>query len=212
MLKTNVFLSVLIKRFYSKARIAKSYNYSLKNNGFTIVELMISLAVLGIIIAIAMPSLTTFIVSMRVDNEISQLHRLVLTARNSAINMEQNVTLCPLNSSNICSTNWDKQLSIFIDLNNNNVYEPASNETLIKVKQAANSDDTLTYAGFSRITFTPTGQLAGALNSIFRYCPNNYADLSRAVVVTRSGRSYQSSDLDSDGKDEIRGGAEVVCN
>jgi len=211
MLKTNALLDLFIKHFHTKSIVIKHHHSSLKHNGFTIVELMISIAVLGIIIAIAMPSLTTFIVGMRVDNEISQLHRLILTARNTAISMEQNVTLCPLNSSNTCSTNWDEELSVFIDLNNNNKYESASNEQLIKVKQAANIDDTLTYTGFSRITFAPTGQLSSALNSMFRYCPNGYADLSRAVVVTRSGRSYQSSDLDNDGKDEIRGGAEVVC-
>jgi len=212
MLKRNSFLSVLIKHFYIRSRMFKPYRSSLKKNGFTIVELMISIAILGIITAIAMPSLSTFIVSMRVDNEISQLHRLILTARNTAISMEQNVTLCPLSSSNACTTNWNEQLSVFIDLNNNNIYESASNETLIKVKKAANVDDTLTYTGFSRITFTPTGQLSSALNSTFKYCPNGHANLSRAVVVTLSGRAYQSSDLDNDGKDEIRDGTEIICN
>ncbi len=204
--------SRLNKCIYSKCLKLKLNVLHSKNKGFTIIELMISIAILGIITAIAMPSLTTFIVAMRVDNEISQLHRLILTARNTAISMSQNVTLCPLNSSNACSNDWDKELSVFIDLNGNSIYESATNETLIKVKQPANSDDTLTYTGFSRITFAPTGQLSSALNSIFKYCPNGYADLSRAVVVSRSGRSYQSSDLDGDGKDEIRGGAEVVCN
>lgn len=185
-------------------------NYSM-HNGFTIVELIIGIAVLGIITAIAMPSLNQFIVNMRIDNEISQIHRLVLSARNSAISMERNVTLCPLNGTNTCTNTWGGELSVFIDLDNDNVYEPANNEALLKVKPAIQNNDTLTYAGFSRITFAPTGQLSAALNSTFIYCPQGFNDLGRAVLLSASGRAYSTSDVDGDGKDEYRNGNEVAC-
>ncbi|MCW8832485.1 MAG: prepilin-type N-terminal cleavage/methylation domain-containing protein [Colwellia sp.] len=73
--------------------------------GITIIELMVSIAVLGIITAIAMPSLNQFLAGMRVDNEISQLHRLILSTRNTAVSKELNVTLCPLDNTNTCSNN-----------------------------------------------------------------------------------------------------------
>lgn len=185
-------------------------NYS-KHHGFTIVELVIGMAVLGIITAIAMPSLNQFLVTMRIDNEISQIHRLVLSARNSAISMERNVTLCPLNATNTCTNTWGGELSVFIDLDNDNIYEPANNEALLKVKPAIQNNDTLTYAGFNRITFAPTGQLSAALNSTFIYCPQGFNDLGRAVFLSTSGRAYQSSDVDGDGKDEDRNGNEIAC-
>lgn len=180
--------------------------------GFTLVELIVGIAVIGIITAVALPSLNTFLVKMRVENEISQIHRLALIARNSAINMEQNVTLCPLNASNTCNNNWQGELSVFIDLDNDGVYESASNETLIKVKAAIASNDVLTYTGFSRITYSPTGLLASASNSTFRYCPDQYSDLSRGVVVSSTGRLYKTTDTDNDGKDETRAGTEISCN
>jgi prepilin-type N-terminal cleavage/methylation domain-containing protein len=186
------------------------------NNGFTMIELMVGIAILGIVTAIAMPSLNQFLVTMRIDNEISQIHRLVLSTRNSAINMEQNVTLCPLNDAKTCTNAWRGELSVFIDLNNNNTYEPAdpgdpANEVLLKVKPAIQNNDTLTYAGFSRITFAPTGQLSAALNSTFIYCPQGFNDLGRAILLSTSGRAYQSSDIDGDGKDEDRNGNEIAC-
>ncbi|MFT7008966.1 MAG: type IV fimbrial biogenesis protein FimT [Colwellia sp.] len=184
---------------------------SSKYDGFTMIELIIGIAILGIITAIAMPSLNQFLVSMRIDNEISQIHRLVLSARNSAISMERNVTLCPLNGTSTCVNAWGGNLSVFIDLDNDNIYEPANNETLLKVKPAIQNNDTLTYAGFNRITFAPTGQLSAALNSTFIYCPQGFNDLGRAVLLSASGRAYQSSDVDGDGKDEDRNGNEIAC-
>jgi len=206
-------LSVLkFKRVKSK-KVSTIENLHYKNNaGFTITELLIGIAVLGILTAIAVPNLNQFMVQMRVDNEISQIQRLVLTARNTAITMEQNTTLCPLMGNNSCGNNWQGELSVFIDLDNDNVYEPANNETLIKVKSAARAGDTLTYAGVARITFAPTGLLSGALNSTFRYCPAGFDTLSRAIVVSRTGRLYQSSDTDGDGRDETRDGVDVSCN
>ncbi len=206
-------LKVKLKRLKpQKSMTAKSLHSNKKNTGFTITELLIGIAILGILTAIAMPSLNQFLVQMRVDNEISQIQRLVLTARNTAITMEQNATLCPLTSNNVCGNNWQGELSVFIDLDNDNVYESGSNETLIKVKSAIRSGDTLTYAGVTRITFAPTGLLNGALNSTFKYCPEGYNELSRAIVVSRTGRLYQSSDIDGDGRDETRDGVDVSCN
>lgn len=185
----------------------------IKNNkGFTLVELIVGIAVLGIITAIAFPSLQTLLVKMRVENEISQIHRLALIARNTAINMEQNVTLCPLNSSNVCDTNWKGELSVFIDIDNDGIYESISNETLIKVKAPIDTNDNLTYVGFNRITYAPTGLLASTSNATFRYCPYQYTELSRGIVVSSTGRLYKTTDTDNDGKDETRAGVEINCN
>ena len=197
-----------LRKMLLNTLITGSYS---KHKGFTIIELMIGIAVLGIITAIAMPTLNQFLVKMRIDNEVSQLYRLVLSARNSAINMERNVTLCPLSGTNTCTNAWGGELSVFIDLDNDNIFEPANNEALLKVKPAIQNNDTLTYAGFSRITFAPTGQLSAALNSTFVYCPQGFDDLGRAVLLSASGRAYQSSDIDNDGQDEDRNGNEVDC-
>ena len=82
---------------------------------------------------------------MRVDNEISLLHRMLLLARNSAINNELYVTICPLNDSNICTDNWQGQLSVFSDINKNRVYEANNDELLLKVKPAIKNNDKLQY-------------------------------------------------------------------
>ena len=56
-----------------------------------------------------------WLVRMRIDNEISQLHRLTNTARNTAVSLQQPVTLCPLNNGN-CSNDWTAQLTVIYRL------------------------------------------------------------------------------------------------
>ncbi|MGL1959519.1 MAG: GspH/FimT family pseudopilin [Colwellia sp.] len=181
--------------------------------GVTLVELMVSISVTSILASIAIPNFSSFMIQMRVDNEITQLYRLLLTARNQAINMQLPVTICPLNENNHCDTQWHNEISVFIDLNHNQTYEPSKNEPLIQTKAVINIEDKLQYGkGRSRIIYSPTGRTTGwGSNGTFKYCPKAHTDKARAIRVATSGRVYISTDFDNDGKDETRNGAEIKC-
>jgi prepilin-type N-terminal cleavage/methylation domain-containing protein len=183
----------------------------LKKNGFTLFEIMVGLAIVGILAAIGLPNLSNFTTKLRVDNEISDLNRLILTARNTAINSGQNVTICPLSSSLVCTSNWQNKISVFIDDNINKTYETAVNERLIKVKSSITTNDKLQFAADS-LTFTPDGRLLANGGNTFKYCPKGHTDLSRGIIVSSSGRSYKTSDTDNDGKDEDRSNNEITCS
>jgi type IV fimbrial biogenesis protein FimT len=191
--------------------------YSIISNpsikGFTLIELMVSVSVTSILAAIAVPNFSAFLSQMRVDNEISVLHRLLFTARNAAINNALPVTICPLNDDNQCTTQWQNEISVFIDLNNNNTYDPINSEILLRTKSAIRDDDKLQYGLWrSRIIYAPTGRTAGwGSNGTFKYCPKGYPEQSRAIRIATSGRLYISSDIDQDGRDEVRSGGQINC-
>lgn len=185
------------------------------STGFTLTELMITVAVAAIIMAIAVPNMDDFIVKMRVDNEISQLNRLVLSARNGAISFEQPAIICPL-VNGACTANWQNELTAFIDQDNNGAYNNdgndanlIANDKLIKIKAASTAGDSIAYAGQNSIRFAPTGALSPAVAGSLVYCPQSDTSLARAIVLSLSGRSYLTSDVNNDGKDEFRDGGNV---
>lgn len=180
-------------------------------NGFTLLELLVSISVTSILAAIALPNLSSFIVKMRVDNEISQLHRMLLTTRNAAINSGQKAIICPLDYNYQCTSQWHNELSVFIDVNDNKKFD--NNEQVIRIRSEINSEDKLIYGkGRNKITFKPTGHLSGLANGTFRYCPESHKKYSRGIVVARSGRVYQSTDINNDGIDENRGNKQINCD
>lgn len=185
--------------------LLKTHVKSKSHKGFTVIELLISIAIVGILISVAAPKLSDFTVKLRVDNEISELQRLILSARNTAINTGRYVTVCPLNGS-VCGTNWTNDLSVFANNGNtlvNNQNYDSANEELIKVKGEATTGDSLTFSD-SIIRFDPTGRLLSGGNGKLSYCPKGYLSFSRGLELSVSGRVYATSDLDNDDKDEYR--------
>lgn len=200
-------------RFYTQNKIIPHYHQVKICLGITLIELMVGIAITSVLTTMSLPSVNNFVVQLRVDNEISHLGRLLLTARSYAISSENNVIICPLNNSGACSTNWYEELSVFIDSNANQQFDSVAGELLITTKSAIKSGDTLKYAtNRNKITYQATGHLFGLSNGTLRYCPKGYEHKSRAIVVARSGRFYATSDMNADGKDETRSNQNIICD
>ncbi|MDO7086588.1 GspH/FimT family protein [Pseudocolwellia sp. AS88] len=183
-----------------------------KQRAFTMVELLVGIAIVAILAAVALPSLKTFTVSMRVDNEISELHRLLLIARNTSVNSGQDVVVCPIVNGS-CTDDWTQEVSVFIDFNQNNDFDIADDE-IVRVKSAiSSSNDQFQYSNGAFLTYNSLGNLPINNNeSTFSYCPYGYADASRGIIVAVSGRAYISNDSDSDGVDEDRNNVNITCS
>lgn len=185
-------------------------------NGFTLIEVLVALGILVSLTAIGVPSLLDFTVKLKVDSEISHLYRLLLSARNSAINSGQPTTVCPLDEQNHCSDDWAQSIYVFNDNNDNKRFEPNGGEQIIVMKSAISAQDKLQY-GKNRtgVTYSSTGHLSGwGQNGTFKYCPKNHANQSRGIIVATSGRlykSYQSMTGKHKGKDKNRSGTVILC-
>lgn len=175
--------------------------------GFTMIELMVTISISGILVAIAMPSLSEFSVKTRVDNEVAEIQRLLLTARNTAINSGLNTTLCPLQNNNLNNCNaiadWTGRIGVV-------KLDPINGNTLIKEKAPIHNGDQLNFPAQS-ITYSANGRSNNAALITFSYCPRADTDLSRGVSLSISGRSYLSSDNNLDGKDQDRAGTTITC-
>ncbi|CAM3586651.1 GspH/FimT family pseudopilin [Parendozoicomonas haliclonae] len=71
----------------------------LKEQGFTLVELMVTLAVLAILVAVALPDFSDTMDRNDVANQSNRITGLLSLARNEAITRNTDVTLCPANAT-----------------------------------------------------------------------------------------------------------------
>ena len=185
-----------------------------KYKGITLIELLISLSILAMLIAIVLPNYGAFLAKQRANNEIRQLQRLLLLARNHAIHNENFVTVCPLDNTGECQSEWHKALYAFHDFNKNKRLEREQGEYMIKQKAPIPTIDTLRYAaGRTALVYGPTGRLVvWGGNGTFKYCPGDYESLARGIIVSVTGKSYLTYDIDNDGQEENRRYAHIVCS
>ena len=155
--------------------------------GFTLVELLSTFALVGILIAIGIPSLVDWVTRNRVTTlEYTLLHSINY-ARVQGINRQTTVNLCP--GLNQCERDWGSQIIIFLDFNSDGILDLT--DQLLKKIDLGNDAGTLDWRSFRRknyLQFTSEG-LTSALNGTLHFChkkPGKGYDF--AIVLARTGR------------------------
>lgn len=107
--------------------------------GLTLVELMITLVVLAIILAIAIPSFENTIASSRLAGVTNDLNGSLALARSEAIRRGQRVTVCNSNDGQQCAAagNWGSGWIVFVDTTRaGNTANVENNEIIIRTASA----------------------------------------------------------------------------
>lgn len=177
-------------------------------HGFTLVELMITLFIVGILLMVGVPSLKTFMQSNQLVASTNELVSAMHIARSEAIKLNSRVTLCESSNGATCSTSgsWKDGWIVFVDANGdlNNTGAPcAANNTdcLLRIHDGF-TDNQLTVAGvdassavINAFTFSSRGlpkNINGSSQSgTFSVCSKDGGGTtigSRAVVLSLSGR------------------------
>jgi type IV fimbrial biogenesis protein FimT len=81
---------------------------NMKKSGFTLIEMMITLAILGILISIALPSFTTMLERQKLKAATEQLLSIFNLAKTEAI---KNNSLIYINAKKTSNLNWSIQVS-----------------------------------------------------------------------------------------------------
>lgn len=77
------------------------------NNGFTLIEALVAMAVLAILAALAAPSFQSMIASSRLSSTSSELVTTFAQAKTNAIRLGQRVTVCMSANGTQCATSGD---------------------------------------------------------------------------------------------------------
>lgn len=80
--------------------------------GFTLIELMVTVAIIGVIALVAMPGMQTLINASRIDGATSELASAFQLARSEAVRRNARVTICGSSDGATCATatTWSQVL------------------------------------------------------------------------------------------------------
>lgn len=163
-----------------------------RNKGFTLFELIITIALLCILITLAVPPLSQWIQRSKVRNLQYQLLHGIHFSRTQASQLQSTVTLCPGTAE--CEKSWGHSLLIFSDLNSNGQQD--DDDRLLKQVHLSQFEGTLNWRSFRGKPYLQfnAGGLTHALNGTFHYCPvtvveDDAGGYKFSLIVARTGRA-----------------------
>lgn len=152
--------------------------------GFTLIELMVTLAVLAVLVGIAIPSFNEFSLGSRLRSYANSLAASAQLARSEAIKRSRSVTLCASSNGSSCGGSWAQGWIVLAEGN------------VLHRQEALASGYLVTSADLSSITFTPSG--VGATQAALRFCRATPAagNQERVVSISATGRTTVTKTAD----------------
>jgi len=173
------------------------------SQGFTLVELIITVAIAAIVLGLGVPGFQQLIRANRTVTEVNRLVTALSLARSEAVKRNATVAMCRASGSN-CSPapgdTWETGWVVFTDNVIQNGTIDAGEQTL-QVYERMPQGYTLRPLGPTFkdwIAFQPTGQMLGSgpdpdATDSFRVCDDTQAAAERRLIqVNLVGRAYAS--------------------
>lgn len=148
----------------------RAHEHKLPSRGFTLLELMITIAVLAVLVGLAAPSFTRAIAEQRVRSAASELHFALLAARSSAITRNEDVEISPAAGGWV--TGWSIRP------------REAGSPTLREGGRAKGVSISASPAG--AMVFRASGRATNAV--ALSVVANSFSEIARCVRLDASGR------------------------
>ena len=173
-----------------------SFSYSSKSRGFTLLELMITVFIVAILVAVAAPSFNNLINSNRIDSVRSILVTSFKMARSEAVFKNTPVTICASTNQAACSGtgNWNQGWIIFQDANANGTVD--AGDVVVDVNYG-NADIAIgAGAATASITYAANGMNASGAATIGICDPSDKVE-AKAVIIQVTGSLGLGGDDDA---------------
>lgn len=136
-----------------------------RSQGITLVEVVITAAILAIIAAVALPSFNNVIIANRLAANANEMVGSLQTARSEAIRRGSRVVVCASSTGSSCAGTWSDGWIAFEDRNRDGAV--SGGETILRAHSAPTDLQVLASSNVgTSITFRPDGmakQATGAL-------------------------------------------------
>ena len=162
-------------------------------SGFTLTELMVTVAIAAILAAIALPSFSNVIRNSRMATATNNFIAAVNLARSEAVKTNRGAAICASADGTSCGTDWAAGWMVFSDPNGDGVPQPA--ELVLRYESV--NGIAATSSSATRFRFAARGECrdcnggvfgAGTSDLVIRAVPCSVGqDQVRALRILRTG-------------------------
>lgn len=176
-------------------------------HGLSLVELMITITISGILLAVGVPSYRYVTNSNRVSAEVNGLLMDMQFARSEAIKEGRPVTICTSAAGLKCdaTVNWESGWIVFMDLNGNAQVDAAANELVLRTQAGFGNTDTfradnnIQFVTFNREGFAGLAATAAGYATVTLHDKSSTKQWTRCLEVSTVGNVRTERSGDSPG-------------
>lgn len=176
---------------------------AVKQKGLTLIEIMVTLAVLAIVLTVAIPSFSSLVIGNRLTAQANELLAGLSLARAEAIKQNRNMIFCHSADGLTCTAapaaGWQGWL-----VRSNNDNTPVASGNLNAAQLSVRSSNSVAGSVFNGIShairFSPQGVVRNAsadtvLNAVLRVCTSASVEPNTRDIQIRSGGRVRVTSL-----------------
>jgi len=195
--RTCAFLAVQAR--FNEEYSSMNAHRSSRLHGFTLAELIATVAVASILLALGVPAYVTLVATTRMTTEVNELLVLAHLARSEAIKRGVDAILCPSADGSACLDDpfWHLGCILFVDANGNRSRD--DDEPVLRHREGDASAAIAIKSSAARrlIRYQPDGS-AGGSNITITFCDVGNNAAPHALIISNVGRP-RTSDSAPDG-------------
>jgi type IV fimbrial biogenesis protein FimT len=183
----------------------------MNKKGFTLIELMIVISLVGILTSLALPSFESFLRKRQMVGSSDLLYTSLYLARSEAVKRNSTVTICKSSDAATCGGSWSDGWLMFEDNNSDGSLDGAE---VVITAGSPPPDYQLIWAPFGAknyIRFYKNG-MTSSHNGTFKLCPYDQdSRYASAVIVSKTARIRVAQDNNLNGIREDASGNDLTC-
>ena len=161
-----------------------------KQNGFTLIELIVTLAMAAIVLSVGVPTFRGTVANNAMIADANRFVTSVNLARSSAVRFQRNATICASANWNAATpsctttTDWSNGWIVFVDKDRDGTVDA---DEVVAVNEPLN--DRASFASGSQSSFTYNSRGFIDNGDTMTLCDNRTGEMGRQIRINGAGRA-----------------------